>query len=351
MTFDGFYSDFLNRLTAGGRNMPQSSGLTINEQLLKKELERVYIIIERGKRCIEDVCSRLSALQQFYDNKLSNLSFKLITLMRRYRPQRSKARTVSQKPSEAQSARNRLTSTRDKSLNAQKELNSTRKVSERAKTPEFGQRATSNTEKTSSKLKTAKPAQATGPVINNTKLEARSSAKTPKNYVSNSPIKTVGGQTPRISNNKRFPAKRTLTANAEPQTQKSKFSETLNSNIRDSKCTGQKESKSSLSNTGHRGSLYELKPKSTIEKIKVTKEGGAENEMHAVIKNSIRTFRQYLNVSNATSATLNNRKLVINSNNVVEEFFQRLEKKGKAWNDTTQAHDTSEERDVNPLDF
>lgn len=352
--FEDFYHEFMAKVHAPS-NTKSSATVLVSEKNMRQELERLFRAVTKSRDYLLAAYAKIRRLQHAYDDSLEQIGNRLTSLCRRHKPRKNKSRAQSQKRAESQNAKSKGVKTRDgdsKSPSQVREHSKTRKISERSKTPDFNSKAKQNTDKSTGSHRVTNKNNSGSYLANKIRTDSRTSSKIPKNYVSNSPIKAKPEHTPRISNNKKFPTNKS-TSPMDRQNKKPKSDDiVMIVPPKDIRVQGQKESKSSLSNVGHRGSLYELKPKSTIEKIKVSKEGTIEtSESYTAFKNSINQFRKHLTISHNSSGSLNNRKIVISSSSVIEEFMKKLDRRNTLSGFGTKGNDDSDIKEVNPLDL
>lgn len=328
--FDDFYESFLKELNNYNYKAREEI-IEVDERKLKQQIESLYNLIIKSNDYVSRSCKLVHVIQTKYEDALERLTNRLTNINRRFKLYRKRNRQHSQRRDEHHITKNKSLTIKDrksKSPTKAKEPSKTRKISERSKTPEFNSKAKQNNDRISNKQKIVTTANNGSYLDKKLRADSRPSAKNQKTYASNSPLKSKPDTNAKTTDNKKFPTNKQFRPTPENPINKPKNDNNID--IKETRMPIQKESKSSLSNMGHKGSLYELKPKSTVERIKVSKDGTVETkESSNIFRSSVHHLKKYLTINPNSSGTLNNRKIIITSSSVIDEFMKKIEKRNK----------------------
>lgn len=357
--FEDFYYDFLNNVKELNYQRKEDI-ILVNEKKLRQQLQKVFLIITKSKDYILKSLKVVKLVQKRYENSIDTLGKRLSGLGKGLRGLRRRDRSSAKQRCESQNTNKKSSSVQEKTPKTQsyaKQAITNKIIQERSKTPEFKNKEKSFKERSSNKQRVQIPAPLNFPLANTKKIESmgsgnenKSLGRTVVSYAINSPVKAKLDSKLKMQENKKFPNTKISGSDMEATVNKGKDDNTLTANLKEIKAVVQKESKSSLSNMGQRSSLYELRPKPTLEKMRVNKTSTVDSlESSVALRNSIIEFRKHLTVTHGSLVSLGTREITICHSSVLTEFMKKLERRNTF--EEVEDQEDSDLTEINPLEL
>lgn len=354
--FESFYQSFLAAVVDPTYTKTDER-LLVSGRQLKAQLFHFFSLYTKSKSFLAKSLEAVQIFQTKYETNMAKFAKRLTKLSKKLKNGKRVTKSPAHRRRESNNANARGSGPKERDAKAQsftKQPTQPKPVTERSKTPEFNTKAI---ERISNKQKSPAPASNGFPLTSSKKMEAtntvndgKSVARAQPVYVNNSPVRNKLNSNTKAQKNKKLSVTKQSGGDGEHSFIRGKQDCSLTTSNKETKNTLQKESKSSLSNMGHRNSLYELKHKSTLEKITVVKTSSTNLDESSALRSSIIKYKKQLTIGKASLGSFRSKQVTVSYNGVLSDFMKKLESRGNAKYFDPDADD-SDITDVNPLEL